>query len=429
MGAIELDKEEAATEAAALKVDTDKDIKFISTLPALLPRKPKFSNTNIALLTKNTINIDNAASSCDDLLCEIPNIVTKQEAQSLVYSFDKGLFGKEWSLEGYDRQHRVQRYQRQSTDGEINAHEHESETNHYDNSSNYSDVMEESFGWLFDRIIASINTNVTNNTSVLNHRPYEVIVTEHTPSSCRSVVDTFEQFPHCDCITENKKCGCYIANVTLVNNAIVHLEKPQIRDLDCWDVTTPIEEYSGELIMEENGAVVKMGDCLWNWRGRIMDVQEKSETLLEDEIRKPVKKGAWVRTKKLKALNKRSITISFRGIHPSLQSIKKEQVEDVGLMDPQLLAKQIALASRPLSELLTIIVTTSPIRSNPSTEMLEHTFDTFQFAGEEFAFECKKVIVCDGCRVLEEVQQQQQQGNSNNNNNASVDQPPKIRIY
>jgi hypothetical protein len=53
--------------------------------------------------------------------------------------------------------------------------------------------------------------------------------------------------------------------------------------------------------------------------------------------------------------------------------------------------------------------------------MLERTFDTFQFAGEEFAFECKKVIVCDGCRVLEEVQQ----GNNNTDPNA----PPKIRIY
>ncbi len=34
--------------------------------------------------------------------------------------------------------------------------------------------------------------------------------------------------------------------------------------------------------------------------------------------------------------------------------------------------------------------------------MLERTFDTFVYAGDEFAYECRKVIVCDGCRVLEE---------------------------
>jgi hypothetical protein len=54
---------------------------------------------------------------------------------------------------------------------------------------------------------------------------------------------------------------------------------------------------------------------------------------------------------------------------------------------------------RPLEELLTIVVTTSPIKSNPSTEVLERTFDTFQLGGDNFAYKCEKIIICDGCRM------------------------------
>lgn len=423
MAAIELDPNEGSATDAVVKVQakTACDHDTVSS-----PRQPKFANEKAknALLSNDGTN--------GDLLTEIPNILSKQEAESLVYSFDKGLFGKEWTLEGYDRQNRVQRYQRGSSAIESpNCESNDEESN--------EDVNEQSFGWLFDRIVTASSSLKTTNTPILQHRPYEVIITEHTPSSCRSVVDTWEQFQLCPCRQNSKPCTCYIANVTLVNNTIQHIEKPAVRDLECWDVKAPEEIHCGDMVMEENGVVIKMGDGLWNWRGRIADVEEKinseessvvapedgsvgNDDVLVDEMKKlevkTVKKGVWVRTKKLKALNKRSITISFRGIHPS----PTNEVEgDEVVVDPELLAKQQALANRPLSELLTIIVTTSPIRSNPSTEMLEHTFDTFQFAGEEFAFDCKKVIVCDGCRVLEEVQ----------GNNASTDPnaPPKIRIY
>ena len=53
----------------------------------------------------------------------------------------------------------------------------------------------------------------------------------------------------------------------------------------------------------------------------------------------------------------------------------------------------------PLEDILTIIVTTSPIKSNPSTELLEKTFSTFPNGGPEFAYKCRKLIVCDGCRT------------------------------
>lgn len=387
------------------------------------PRKPKFSNPSIALATPNNDDGNH------DLLCEIPNILSKQEAAALAHSLDKGMLGKEWALEGYDRQNRVQRY---------SSHDDEE-----------SKSMEESFGWLFDRIVsAASHIQRPDRGLLLQHRPREVIVTEHTPSSCRSVVDTFEQFQTCPCVANNKSCSCYIAQVTLVNNVIQHMEKPQVRDLECWDVAIPPENHSGQMTMETNGVVIKMGDSLWNWRGRIDDVEEKTaseessvvpteyssdgnsdgNTITEDMKKLEVvttstkngKKNKWSPgTKKLKTFNRRSIVISFRGIHPSpIDNITEEEIT----LDPIVSEQKQALSNRPLSELLTIIVTTSPIRSNPSTQMLEHTFDTFTFAGEEFAFECNKVIVCDGCRVLEEVQ-------GNNKSDAGAPPNPKIRVY
>ena len=423
MAAIEVNHDGGgAAEIGNANADNIKE-KFCPVEAAL--RQPKFSNPNISLLSANNI-------SSGDLLCEIPNILTREEGESLVYSLDKGLLGKEWTLEGFDRQHRVQRYQLANVDGEPVCNNSFRD----DESSNGENFMEESFGWIFDRVRSSVNQGT--NSHILNHRPYEVVVTEHTPSSYRSVVDVFEQFQLCPCRQSNKPCSCYLAHVTLVNKAIQHVEKPQTRDLECWDVTAPTESHSGEMTMEANGAVVKMGESLWNWRCRISDVEEKinseesSVVPTEDTcsssdgngdalasemdklkvLDKKEKKKSWTRTKKLKALNKRSITITFRGIHPSPKSSK------VFVADPELLAKQQQLASLPLSELLTIIVTTSPIRSNPSTEMLEHTFDTFQFAGEEFAFECHKVIVCDGCRIVEE-----------NDNVSDINGQPKIRVY
>ena len=48
----------------------------------------------------------------------------------------------------------------------------------------------------------------------------------------------------------------------------------------------------------------------------------------------------------------------------------------------------------PLPQLLTIIITTSPVKSTPSTELIERAMETFRHGGEEFAYHCPKVIVC-----------------------------------
>jgi len=82
-----------------------------------------------------------------------------------------------------------------------------------------------------------------------------------------------------------------------------------------------------------------------------------------------------------------------------------------------------------LAKHLTIIVTTSPIKSNPSTELLEKTFDTFHYGGYDFAYKCPKVIICDGCRIKpdEEGDQDGHEESINTNSDDGVTDGGKIK--
>uniref|UniRef100_A0A7S2LZV4 Uncharacterized protein n=1 Tax=Skeletonema marinoi TaxID=267567 RepID=A0A7S2LZV4_9STRA len=307
-------------------------------------------------------------------LHEIPNVLSAEEADKLSNAIDNQHF-REWCPEGFDRRNRVQRYSGKD--------------------------MTDHFGWVFDKIVSA-----SDQANVALRRPLELVITEHTPSSCRSIVNTFEQRELCPCQQQQQQCQCYVAQLTLVNNGIYSVEKPVGRDLECWDLVEP----ATTILMEQNGVVIKTGESLWEWRGRISDIKDSNSCGEESSSVKGWKKGQ----KKLALSNKRSVTLSFRGVLPPEPSSLSKQMESCKLSEesePQV----------PLAKLLTIIVTTSPIRSNPSTELLERTFDTFQFAGSEFAYECPKVIVCDGCRVLED-----DTGENTDSDEKKDDDPPKI---
>lgn len=283
--------------------------------------------------------------------------------------------------------------------------------------------IEEHFGWVFDKIVASscalatdADDDLQNSSAQSSHlitlqRPMEVVITEHTPSSCRSIVNTFEERELCSCQqNQNQTCHCYVAQITLVNNAIYSTEKPMQRDLECWDLAEPADLHSRNILMEKNSALIKTGELLWEWRGRISDIKDANE--IGDKSSTAWKKGQ----KKLKASNKRCITLSFRAILPPAPDSLATEMEKCSIAEE-------AMQQPPLAKLLTIVVTTSPIRSNPSTEMLERTFDTFKFAGDEFAYECPKVIVCDGCRILED---ELSDNNTDSDEKKEDEQRPKI---
>lgn len=338
----------------------------------------------------------NATKDEMNSLYKIPNILSADEADKLSNAIDNQHYG-EWCPEGFDRRNRVQRYSGKD--------------------------IEEHFGWVFDKIVASScalaadasadlqNSSAQRHLNTLQRR-MEVVITEHTPSSCRSIVNTFEERELCSCQqNQNKTCHCYVAQITLINNAIYSTEKPMQRDLECWDLAEPADLHSRNILMEKNSALIKVGELLWEWRGRISDIKDANE--IGNKSSTTWKKGQ----KKLKASNKRCVTLSFRAILPPVPvGLSKEMVKCN-------IAEEEVTPQLPLSKLLTIIVTTSPIRSNPSTEMLERTFDTFKFAGAEFAYECPKVIVCDGCRILED---ELSDNNTDSDEKKEDEQRPKI---
>jgi hypothetical protein len=55
-------------------------------------------------------------------------------------------------------------------------------------------------------------------------------------------------------------------------------------------------------------------------------------------------------------------------------------------------------AGPPVREMLTVIVTSSPVMSNPLTSMIEHVFETMcQVPG---LADCSKILVCDGHKLM-----------------------------
>ena len=334
------------------------------------------------------------ANIIPNTLCEIPNILTDDEASNLAKSIDNQYY-RQWSPEGYDRRNRTQRY---------SYLDDKKEEGKDSNNDDGKESMEEVFGWLIDRFIAAHTpANSKNTTDISLHRPYEVVVIEHTPSSFQSTVNVFEERSFCSCKLQHQPCNCYVAQLTLMNNALQSIEKPMKRELECWELAEPTNQHETQIVMKQNSIIIKSGDSLWNWRGRISNVQTNDEIdLLCQRIndnhyidpKKKTKGKPWTgNTPKLKTYNhKRCIILTFRGIRQQSRNAPPTPVTIPREVKPVL----------PLKKLLTIIVTTSPIRSNPSTEMLEETFNTFPLAGEEFAFECPKIIICDGCRVFEE---------------------------
>ena len=180
---------------------------------------------------------------------------------------------------------------------------------------------------------------------------------------------------------ENDDGNYYVARIVL-NNAIVHhINKPAERQQLLWTLTTA--KHHTNLLLQPGSLLIQQGEFLQNWRSyTTAAVPEDSFTSANKEENDAP----------------RSTIVKFvRLPDTSLQDQENKADVDFGFMaTPQdRIPRSGEMPS--LRDLLTIIVTTSPIKSHPSTEMLERTFDTFEFAGEDF-LNCRKVIVCDGFR-------------------------------
>jgi len=140
--------------------------------------------------------------------------------------------------------------------------------------------------------------------------------------------------------------------------------------------------------------IIKKRDFLFYWRNRIV----KTATMVDGNIK-------ITPDQKQESCNP-IVLLKFYGLTNLLAKSTVPSNSNFGYI-PTLQYKEEALRRRlirmpKLEDLLTIIVTTSPVKSHPSTELLEKVFETFKMCGQDFAYKCQKIVVCDGCRLRDE---------------------------
>ncbi len=243
------------------------------------------------------------------------------------------------------------------------------------------------FDWIVEKLMNAMEELPS---SCHFEKPDEIIIEEMKPTSfipvrCnRFELATKSTSDECICLQNDAhpNCPCYVAELTL-GKCVQSIDRPKVRQSECWDLSSPQHGYS--FVMPTNTLFVKTGDCLWNWRSRNFIPIRQDEGDVDN-----------------RTMGTPTYTIKFKktmGVDTKPDTNNEEKKEESELSNLEVESNEAG--NDHLSNLLTIIVTTSPIKSNPSTELLEKTFATFRHGGYDFTL-CEKIIVCDGCRILEE---------------------------
>jgi hypothetical protein len=164
--------------------------------------------------------------------------------------------------------------------------------------------------------------------------------------------------------------------VPVGKTAVQHLNRPARRSASCWSLES--RDHWFDVRMDRGSMFVRTGDCLHNWRTSFVDAFDSS-----------CNSGNNFST---------NDTVRIIKFYSLLERPEEENCEDTdeafGYIPKPSDMLRSAQPMPPLHDLLTIIVTTSPVKSNPSTELLERAMDTFMHGGPDFAYKCRKVIVC-----------------------------------
>jgi hypothetical protein len=185
---------------------------------------------------------------------------------------------------------------------------------------------------------------------VVEEFPYYTMIQQVSANVCT----TFENI-------QSSQIDGFVVQLPLLNPALQHINRPKDLIPDCWSLLTP--DHYTYIRMPQGSLLTKRGEALEEWRSRVSRPGNTDDT-------------------------SRVVVVKFDNLvneEPAIPVIPPRPTTDMP----------------PMMDLLTIVVTTSPIQSNPSTEVLERTFDTFSLAGQGF-LQCRKVIVCDGCRIVEQ---------------------------
>lgn len=291
---------------------------------------------------EHSIRVTNSSVPIPEGLDVVPNFLSEAEATGILKELDDN----KWLWGGFTQKLRFQKYS--------------------------SDSLPPSLALLVDRLEGT----------TMCGRPQHAVIEEypstvgHAPVETNRVVTTFESRTPCEEGSSYCDC-CFVAQVALLSPAVQHLNCPEERDAECWNMTSP--DHWTDIKMEPQTLFIKSGEALWDWRSRVtppLGAPDSDRVVLVKFYNLPHQTATSV-----------SAPATDSETDPCIESVHDES--------------RASLPMPPLEDVLTIIVTTSPIRSNPSTELLEHTFQSFPYAGDDFAYKCRKLIVCDGCRVLD----------------------------
>lgn len=242
------------------------------------------------------------------------------------------------------------------------------------------------------------------------YRPDQVVTTFESSSQhqlcekCRQQTTAAQldyQQAHClDCP--------FVAYIALNQIAIQHWNRPaQARQANCWSLLTA--DHYTEVCLQQRSLLIRFDECLYHWRSapHISDAALNGLSQMESNCEMMFDASAPVillkfynHTKTNSAKNKVNGGFIQKNSEVGHQGHDDQEVDDnFGYIHNKpcnvaLRASRQAQPMPPMPDLLTIIITTSPIKSNPSTELLERAMETFILAGSDFAYQCRKVIVC-----------------------------------
>ncbi len=231
-------------------------------------------------------------------------------------------------------------------------------------------------------------------------KPIKEVIIEEIPknqvsqhlSIARFQATTFETAAACP--DDQVSSDSYVVSLALTVPLIEYINRPKRREVNCFELYSPPENHNTCWVIPRGFLVIKKGDLLFEWRSRIVKI-----ATIEDGIIKITPDLGRNREEKIVLIKfyglSKQLTKSVVPSNPNFGYIPTSRDKDK--------SKRRRSADMPkLEDLLTIIVTTSPVKSNPSTELLEKVFETFKYGGDDFAYKCRKVIICDGFRTRDE---------------------------
>lgn len=416
---------------------------------------PTPTTATIATNNSNNVVFSNLSVSISKQDFDVyPNFVSNDETLHLlrdvglmnaVKTGDISVIGKDFVWEGFEQRRRVRRFH--LTPRVVNNH---NDNNNTDNNTDDNSALPPSLLDLWRRIqeqqqqhdepteTRSPSDSLQQETEIaIEVYPENQLI--HLGRSSRTQVMTFDTSSSPVNSSSSDYTGHernFVAILPLNVSLIENSNRPERRDTQAWHLMRPKEVHSTSALLPKQTLLVKRhGEYLYEWRSRIASIAT-SETTADWSRQRSEKEIAIIK----ECLSDNSTNKSAglvvlikiyhlpKDLMPSFSSSSSAAAASTGsnsingvsngtnVESPefgyvrtaeheQLDLQRQAMSSDevpPLEELLTIIVTTSPIRSHPSTELLERVFETFTMCGPEFAFKCRKLIICDGCRQRDE---------------------------